>query len=165
MPEQDGRIGAATRPGAFRWSRVALELVVAAGAVYGGVGLIAGNSIGMRPEWLAATPFSSWVWPGILLLLAIAVPMTLAALLELRRSPRAHRASLVAAAAQIGWILAQWVIIRKFFLLQPVMLSAGLLLVLLVWLTHRSEPRRRRGWSWDSTTAARSDPTGRPYKA
>lgn len=42
-------------------------------------------------------------------------------------------------AAQLGWILAQWLIMQKFFFLQPVMLAAGFGVLVLAWLAHRGE--------------------------
>ncbi len=125
---------------AARWTLIAVEVLVAVGAVFGGVGLIADNAIGMLPEWLARTPFTSWLWPGVLLLLVVAVPMTVAAAAELTRRSFAYLASLVAGAAQIGWIVVQWWVMQRFFFLQPVMLTAGVLVIVLAWLTHRGEP-------------------------
>ena len=49
---------------------IALEILIAANGYYGGVGLILGG-LGMPEEWLDATPFDSWVVPGIALLLSV----------------------------------------------------------------------------------------------
>ena len=125
---------------AARWALIAVEALVAVGAAYGGVGLIADNAIGMLPEWLARTPFTSWLWPGVFLLLVVAVPMTVAAAAELTRRSFAYLASLGAGAAQIGWIVVQWWVMQRFFFLQPVMFTAGVLVIVLAWLTHRGEP-------------------------
>ena len=95
--ERQGRAGAS----AGRWSLVALELVIAASAIYGGVGL-ARNGLRMPVEWLEPTPFDSWLWPGLFLLMVIAAPMTTAALLEVFRSRWAFAASMVAAIAQVS---------------------------------------------------------------
>ena len=50
--------------------------------------------------------------------------------------------SLMAGAALVGWIIPKWLIIGKYFFLQPTMLGAGLLVLLLAWLVHRGEPLR-----------------------
>jgi len=115
---------------------VGVELFVAIGAVYGGVGLLAGNAIGMTPDWLEGTPFTTWTLPGIFLLLVVAMPMTLAAVLELRRSPLAYPAAVLAGAGLVGWIVAQWLIMQKYFFLQPTMLAAGVAVLLLAWYAH-----------------------------
>jgi len=117
-----------------------IELLVAASAVYGGVGLIAGNAIGMPDDWLAGTPFGSWVLPSVLLLLVVAAPMTVAAVLELRRSRWAAVASVTAGAAQIGWIAAQLLIMQRYNVLQPVMVAVGLTVVLIAIAVRRHEP-------------------------
>jgi hypothetical protein len=117
---------------------VVLELLVAAAALYGGIGLAAGNLIGMPDEWLVGTPFTSWLWPGVFLLLVVAVPMVAAAMLELRGSPRAAVVSVLAGAAQVAWIAVQLLVMQRYHVLQPVMSLAGLAVLLLAVAAHRS---------------------------
>jgi uncharacterized BrkB/YihY/UPF0761 family membrane protein len=124
------------RPGITHWVLIGFELFVAVGAVYVGVGLIAGNAIHITDEWLVGTPFNSWVAPGILLLIVVALPMTIAAVAEKRRLSWSYRASLLAGAAQIGWIIAQWLITQRFFFLQPAMIAAGGAVLLLAWVAY-----------------------------
>ena len=121
-----------------RWALIAIEVLVAVNAIFGGIGLVR-NGMGMPDEWLERTPFSSWLWPGIFLLLVIAVPMSAAAALEIARSQRAYLASMVAAAGQIGWIIVQIAVIQRFFFLQPVLLGAGLLIGALALWSHRGQ--------------------------
>ena len=124
-----------------RWALVGVELFLAVGAVYGSIGLIAGNAIDIPDDWLTGTPFGSWVLPGIFLLLVVAAPMTVAATGEVRRQRWAYAASVLAGAAQIGWIVAQWVIMQRFFFLQPAMLTAGAVVLLLAIATHKGTSR------------------------
>ena len=119
-----------------RWALIALEVLVAVNAIYGGIGLMR-NGMGMPNDWLERTPFSSWLWPGVFLLLVIAVPMTAAAALEMGRSRLAYLASMTAAACQIGWIIAQVALLQRYFFLQPVLLGAGLLIGGLALWSHR----------------------------
>ena len=102
-------------------------------------GLIAGNTIKMRDDWLDGTPFTSWVLPRVLLLIFVALPMAVAAVGEWRQTRWSYAAGLVAGAAQIGWIFAQWLIIQMYFFLQPVMLAAGVAVLALTWWIHRGE--------------------------
>lgn len=122
-----------------RWCLIIVESLIAIGAVYGGIGLIAGNSIGMLPEWLDGTPFTTWLWPGIFLLLVVAAPMAVAAAAEFAQASLAYALSLIAGTAQVGWIVVQWLVMQRYFFLQPMMLVAGLLVVLLAWASHRGE--------------------------
>lgn len=119
---------------------VGVESLVALGAVFGGVGLIANNAIGMLPEWLEGTIFTSWFWPGIFLLLVVAAPMAVAAYAEVTSRRWAYPASLIAGAAQVGWIIVQWLIFQRFFILQPIMLLAGVAVLGLAWWVHRRQP-------------------------
>lgn len=123
---------------AVRWALVGVEVFVAVGAIFGGIGLMAGNAIHISDDWLIGTPFNSWLLPGILLLLIVAVPMAVAAVAELRRRAWAYAASVLAGFAQIGWIIAQWAIMQRFFILQPIMLTAGTAILLLAWMVHSS---------------------------
>ena len=121
----------------LQWVLVSVEVLISAGAMYGGVGLIDHDRVGISADWLTATPFTNWVWPGIFLLLIVAVPMLLAAMAETFRLRWAYWLTILAGAAQVGWIVVQWFIMGRFFVLQPVMLAAGAVVMLLGWLVHR----------------------------
>src|SRR3954454_18239744 len=110
-----------TRP----WPLIVLELLIAVGAVYGGVGLIWNDAIGMPDAWLQGTPFTSWTLPGGFLVLVVAVPMAAAAVLELRRSAWAALASVLAGGAEVGWIGAELFVMQRYNVLQPAMLGLG----------------------------------------
>ncbi|MBN9110736.1 MAG: hypothetical protein J0I34_18395 [Pseudonocardia sp.] len=122
------------------WSLAGLEGLIALSAVYGGIGLVAANAIGMPDEWLVGTPFGSWALPGVLLLTVVAAPMAAAAMLELRRSPWAAIGSVAAGAAQVGWIAGELLIMQRYNVLQPVMMLLGLLVVLVAVTVRRREP-------------------------
>lgn len=117
-------------PVAARAVLVVLEVLLGASAVYGGIGLVTG-SLGMSDDWLAGTPFASWLLPGIALLVVVAVPMLGAALLEVRGHRLAPAASVLAGVLQVGWIAVQLLIMQRYFVLQPVVLvvAAAMLLV------------------------------------
>jgi hypothetical protein len=134
------RTAVRTRPVAW-WLLVALEVIIAVNAVYGGIGLMV-NGLGMPGDWLDATPFDSWRLPGVFLLAAVAVPMSVAAILELTRWRRAYLASVLAGLVLIGWIVVQVVVLRRYFFLQPVLGAAGVLVVGLAWSAHRRRSPR-----------------------
>jgi hypothetical protein len=129
----------AMRPVA-RWLLVAFEVVIAVNAVYGGIGLMV-NGMGMPNDWLDATPFHSWTVPGFLLLAVVAVPMSVAVVGELVRWRRADAASMLAGVVLVGWIAVQVLVLRRYFVLQPVLGVAGALVVALAWRAH-PHPRR-----------------------
>jgi hypothetical protein len=134
-------IGVRPRP----WALITLELLIAASALLGGIGLIWNDAIRMPNSWLEGTPFTSWVLPGVLLLLIVAGPMIIAAVLELRRSAWSTFTSVFAGAAQIGWIAAQLLIMQRYNVLQPVMMLCGLAVILLaLWVRRDTPPMPRR---------------------
>lgn len=138
--------GTVTRAAGVRrqWTTIVVELLIVAAASYGGVGLmwdlVADNAIGMTQDWLVGTRFTSWVLPGVFLLAVVAAPMGAAAVLELRRSPWAAAASVVAGAAQVGWIAVQLAVMQRYFVLQPVMIGAGLVVLALALWAARHRP-------------------------
>jgi hypothetical protein len=135
VPRAPGHRGDVRRP----WLLVAVELLTSAAGVYGGVGLLAGNVIGMPDGWLSGTPFTSWTLPGVFLLLVVAAPMGIAAGLELRRSAWAAAVSVAAGAALIGWIGVELLVFQRYNVLQPAMLGVGLAVLLLTTWAHRRE--------------------------
>jgi hypothetical protein len=141
-----------TRGTHLRWVISVTELLVAASALYGGIGLILDNRIGMLDEWLDGTPFTSWTLPGVFLLVVVAIPMLLAATLEIRRSAWAPWASIGAGAAQIGWVGVQLLVMQRYNVQQPMMLGFGLLILLLSVWARRAQPLSPR------------DPDGGPHR-
>jgi len=83
---------------------LAIELIVGLCAVAGGVALIRGG-IKIPIEWLAGTPFHSYVMPGLILFFAVGGSYLAAAYAILGRCQSARFTSQLA-----GGILAIWVI-------------------------------------------------------
>lgn len=71
------------------WALAVTELFITGQAVYGGVGLIT-DSWQLPTEWLARTPFDTWVGPGWVLIALVGLPHLLAAIpvVFLPRRPR-----------------------------------------------------------------------------
>ena len=66
--------------------------------------------------------------------------MIIAATVELAWSPWAYATSVAAGTLQVGWILGQWLVRQRYFILQPVMLACGLAVAALAWWSHRGQP-------------------------
>lgn len=130
-----------TRRGWAGTGLLVVLLVVAANALYGGVGLMV-NGLGMPEEWLEPLPVDTWAWPGVALLLTVAVPQLAAAWLVWRRHPWGPAAGLLAGAGLVLWIAVQLVLLQRYFFLQPVIAGLGLVEVLLAWAWLR---QLRRG--------------------
>jgi hypothetical protein len=119
-------------------------LIVAANAVYGGIGLLV-NGMGMPDEWLENLPVDTWTWPGVALLVTVALPQLVAAWLVWRHHPSAGLAGLVAGLGLVLWIAVQLALLRRYFFLQPVIAGLGIVEVALAWAWIRQGRTRLSG--------------------
>lgn len=123
-----------------------LHLFLGLGAIAGGGMLILqadGSLLGMEPGWLAQSPFSSYLIPGLVLIIfgGLLPLFSFIGLLfkpewrwanALNIYPNRHWAwtySLYSGIIVIIWITVQLVMMRYFWL-QPVMIFTGLLLII-----------------------------------
>ena len=103
---------------------IGLHGLVAANALYGGIGLMV-NGMGMPKEWLKHLPVDSWTLPGVALLTTVMVPQALGAAAQIRDDDRADRFTLVTGLALVAWIAVQLAVLRRYFFLQPVIAAFG----------------------------------------
>ncbi len=127
----------------WRWSLLAVLLLVAANAVYGGLGLIA-DGMGMPDDWLERTPFDTWTWPGVALLATVALPQLVVAGLVAAGHRWAAAAGVLAGAALVLWIVVQVLVLRRYFFLQPVIAGFGVVEMALAWAWLRGGRAVRR---------------------
>lgn len=129
-------------------SRVLVGLLAFQGlsAIGGGAAFLADTSgavAGMGTEVLAGTPFTTYLWPGLLLSLGLGVPALVAAV-GVHRRVRARLAapleratghhwswsvSLAIGVALMAWIVVQVLLIPERSALQPTMFTVGAALV------------------------------------
>ena len=101
---------------------------VALSAYYGSAGLVLGFLPGvdlLRPR----LPFDSTLLGGLALLLVVAVPTSVTAVLAWRHDPRAADAALWSGVLLVGWIVVEVIVIRELSPLQPICAVLGLGLV------------------------------------
>ena len=125
------------RPG-WVWIGIGLQIFVGVMAVPVGLMMVAdpnGNPVGIPNEWLAGSPFSSFMVPGLFLLLVNGIGQLGAAVLAIRRHPLAPWLMGGLAVALIVWITVQVLIIPLSFL-QPTIFAIGVVegFVALFWL-------------------------------
>lgn len=121
----------AVPPSMSTWHRVVLGLCLFTGvtAVLGGFGLATAprGSPSVPPlELLERTPFTSYLVPGLVLLLVVGGVNLVAALMEARRLRHSEVAVGIAGALIIGWIAVQVAMIRTLSWLQFLYLFVGL---------------------------------------
>lgn len=129
----------APAPAPARWPLAALCLLVGLTALGGGIALVAapdGSLVHMPVSELAHSPFSSFLVPGLLLLLVIGVGSTVAGALVARRASSANLAVLAAGTALLVWISTEMVMLRTANLLQLAYLVVAIAMI--------SEALRRR---------------------
>jgi hypothetical protein len=129
---------AAGRQGWLPWTLAGLDGLTGAAAVYGAAGLIR-DGFGMPDSWLAGTPLTGWVLPGIALLLGVAVPQLAAAALIGSGERRGLAAGYLAGLLLVAWIAVELLILRRYFFLQPVIAGIGVAEILLAWRWQRAD--------------------------
>lgn len=117
--------------------RAPLALLVMTGfaaisAIGGGIGLMLFNGMGIPLEYLRSTPFTSYVVPGLILVLVVGGSAFAALLALLVRHRWASLLAFAAGAIMTGWIIVEVLLIHQFSWLQVVYLVTGLSLMGLV---------------------------------
>src|SRR6185437_13189002 len=93
----------------------------------------------MPDGWLAGTPLTSWVLPGVALLIGVAVPQLAAA------ARPGLAVAYLGGLLLVAWIAVQLLILRRYFFLQPVIAGIGAVEVLLAWRWQRRRALRLPG--------------------
>lgn len=121
-----------------RASRTALIVLdVLIGLLGIGGGIAAATGVDPFPqEWIAGTPFSSYLIPGIILTLAVGVTAAVASVGMLRRARWGPLASVFAGASMIGFLVGEILILNQpveptvtemvFFAIGAAMVALGL---------------------------------------
>lgn len=104
--------------------------------------LILADRVGLPPELLAGSPFSSYLIPGLALLFGVGVPATVATVALVRHHALALPASFVAGVAITIFEVVEIAVVGWSWL-QGVYLGVGLLLIALAawgWVVERGDP-------------------------
>jgi hypothetical protein len=121
---------------------IVLELVVALNAVGGGIYGLAGAA-GVPVELLRGSPFQSYFWPSLILLVVIGGGMLKAALLMALRPRLGARVSVGAGVLLAGWIGVQVAIIGFMSWLQPTFVAVALAVIVLSVMFERGRSTDR----------------------
>lgn len=118
---------------AARVTVVALELFVGIGGIFGGLQMIRHplNPLGMSTELIAGSPFDTYTWPGILLLVLVGVTPCMLAVGVITRTRGAMELSAMFGIGLMAWIAVQWVLLPDRLWLQPVIFGIGVAITVL----------------------------------
>jgi hypothetical protein len=130
----------------YVWLAVALEVFTALGAIPVGIMFLTdptGRTVGLPGGWIEATPFGSYLVPGLYLFLVNGVMMLVAAVLSVMRHRFAPWLTGVLGVGLIVWILVEIVLLPETMFLTWVFLATGvaLALVSLLWLRATGQLR------------------------
>ena len=114
------------------WSLVVVTVFNALSALAGGVAVAAADGFGMPYSMLTNGPFTSFLWPGIILLVVVGGTQVIAAALLLARRESALLWSAVAGFGMLIWILVETGIIAGLSWLQALYFATGALQLILV---------------------------------
>jgi hypothetical protein len=102
------------RGNTVRVALVASDVFTAMTAVGGGIALVVGLEGDRFPlAWLAGTPFSSYVIPGLILAVAVGGSAAVAAAATLRSLPAGAIASVAAGTIMLGWIIGELHLLKQ----------------------------------------------------
>lgn len=132
----------------YVWVAVLLELFTALGAIPVGLSLVtdpSGSGIGLPSAWIEASPFGSYLLPGLYLLAMNGVGMLLVAALSVARHPTAPWLTGILGTGLVIWILVQLVVMPEVSPLQAVFGSIGVVLIGIsaLWLRTTGQLRVR----------------------
>jgi hypothetical protein len=131
-----------------RYAWLAFAAAVFTGVLAIPVGLMfiadpTGASMQLPPGWIEATPFGSYLVPGIYLFAVNGVGMLVLAALIAIRHWTAPWLTAILGVGLVVWILVQLAIMPETMILQPIFLATGLLMgfVALFWLRRTGQLR------------------------
>ena len=141
-------------PATYR-ALIVLSLFNGLSAVGGGIGMMVADGLSMPKSFLADSPFSTYLIPGLILMVVVGGTQTAASALLIARREPALLWSAVAGYGMLIWILIEIGIIHEFGWAQMIYVAAGLLQLVLVfallgivsWLPRESQPNHSRATS------------------
>jgi len=131
---------------AYTWIAIGLELFTAVGAIPVGIQLLmdtTGKMVGFPPGWIEATPFGSYLLPGIYLLLVNGLGMLILAGLTFLRHWTAPWLTGILGVGLMIWIGVQLVVMPETSFLQAMFGAIGIVLAVIgvAWLRRTGQLR------------------------
>ncbi|GAA3699794.1 hypothetical protein GCM10022204_15540 [Microlunatus aurantiacus] len=114
------------------WLLVSVTVFYALSAIGGGLGMVVADGLSMPKSLLAATPFTTFAIPGVILLLVVGGTQAWAAWLLIARHESALLWSTVAGFGMVIWIISEIYLIHAFTWIQSIYVIGGLLQLVLV---------------------------------
>jgi hypothetical protein len=123
-----------------RYSLGTLLVILAFNAFGGGYYGMAGAK-DVPGEWLKGSPFSNYFLPGLILFVCVGGSALFAAIMVFRRHELAGKTAMISAMIVLIWIIVQLAIIGYVSWLQPTVVVAAFLILLLAWQLLKYDQR------------------------
>jgi len=122
---------------------VILQIFVGLGGIFGGLEMIRHprNAFGVTPELVAGSPFDTFTWPGILLLVLVGLTPCILAVGLIAGRPGMLQLSGAFGVGLMAWIGVQWALLSDRLWLQPVMFVIGAVIAAMAVLELRRTAR------------------------
>lgn len=132
-----------TAPRAIRLSLLVVAWFNTLSAVIGLLLLtiVGGESVGMPREWLGRTPFTSWVWPGLILGLLVGGVQVLALVAQHRRLAVTWGLHAAAGLVMMIWIFVEIAMLLVWSPLHGIYFASGIVQTTLAVLALGAWPR------------------------
>lgn len=89
-----------------------------------------GSVMNLSTSLLTGTPFESFLIPGILLTLVVAIPNLLAVFYNMQRHPLRYKWATAGGVAVCGWILVQLILLNTLYWLHFLYFAIGIMIIL-----------------------------------
>lgn len=116
----------------LRWGLLIVTIFNALSAIVSGIAMLMTNGLGMPLAFLETSPFSSFLWPGVILVVVVGGTQAIAAVLLILRWETALLWSAVAGFGMVIWIFIETGLIREWSWLQILYFGTGLTQLALV---------------------------------
>ncbi len=116
----------------MRWALLIVTVFNALSALVSGVAMLLTDGLGMPLSFLETSPFTSFLWPGVVLVVVVGGTQALAAVLLTLRREAALLWSAVAGFGLLIWIFIETGLIREWSWLQVLYFATGAIQLALV---------------------------------
>lgn len=116
----------------MRWALLIVTVFNALSALVSGVAMLLTDGLGMPLSFLETSPFTSFLWPGVVLVVVVGGTQAFAAVLLTLRREAALLWSAVAGFGMLIWIFIETGLIREWSWLQILYFATGVVQLALV---------------------------------
>lgn len=119
----------------------AFETIIGISAVIGGYGLITTHGLGMPVVWLSSSIFTSYFWPGVILISIVGGSYLSSAYLLVKEHAYARESMAIAGFGLLIWIYTELYIMKQSHWLHTLYFAIGIVTLVLTMLLLKYQRR------------------------